>query len=613
MAEDMLDELGRNLDDDPSARHNLRATMSHTTHRRRGFAVFLALAGVVLVPAIAAAHPLGNFTINHYAGIRVEPDRVLLDVVIDQAEIPTFQARLDFDTDGDGEVSDAETDAGRVTACKGLEPSLGLGIDGVRQTLVLTEAGLTFPPGVGGLSTMRIVCGFVAATGSALPAGTRLTFADTSFPDRLGWREIVEEGSGMRLEGTDGALRTTGSSGRLTNYPTKLLTQALADTKVSMVAMPGGPTLAPFEIPDASPVPGAAVVPGASTAPVAGVAATPGVAVPASPAPAIASVPGGVTSGDLPSIFRAADLSPIVLLISILTAAVLGAGHALTPGHGKTLMAAYLVGTRGTPLHAAGLGLSVTLSHTLGILVLAALVVGAQGFLPPDVIVKAMPFVAAISIVLIGGWMLFGEGRRRWRAPAPNAAHAHTHGDEHEHGHDHPPEAAHAPAAAQPHAAALAPAAAYAHADAEPHDHGSDTDHGHAQGSAASGEHSHGGITHSHLPPAGTAISWRSLFVLGLAGGLIPSTSALLILLGSIAAGRPAFGFVLVVAFGLGMALVMSGIGLVLVLARGRLDRVDSASPLGRASGYVPLVASFLVFGLGLYLTFQAVAGNTTF
>ena len=127
------------------------------------------------------------------------------------------------------------------------------------------------------------------------------------------------------------------------------------------------------------------------------------------------------------------------------------------------------------------------------------------------------------------------------------------------------------------------------------------------------GVHSHGGVSHSHLPPAGTTISWRSLFVLGLAGGLIPSTSALLILLGSIAAGRPAFGFILVVAFGLGMALVMGGIGFALVLARGRLDRVDGASTLGRVSGYVPLVASVLVFGLGLYLTFQAVAGRATF
>src|SRR5678809_115296 len=96
----------------------------------------------------------------------------------------------------------------------------------------------------------------------------------------------------------------------------------------------------------------------------------------------------------------------------------------------RTLMAAYLVGTRGTPLHAAGLGLSVTVSHTLGILVLAGLVVGAQGFLPPDLIVKSAPMVAAISIVAIGGWMLFGEARRRWRLRRAESAHAHAHAHE---------------------------------------------------------------------------------------------------------------------------------------------------------------------------------------
>ncbi len=117
-------------------------------------------------------------------------------------------------------------------------------------------------------------------------------------------------------------------------------------------------------------------------------------------------------------------------------------------------------------------------------------------------------------------------------------------------------------------------------------------------------------MTHSHLPAAGATISWRSLFVLGLAGGLIPSTSALLILLGSIAAGRAGFGFVLVVAFGLGMALVMGGIGIALVLARGRVDRMAPTSPLGRLSATIPLAAAVLVFGLGLYLTAQAVGGT---
>ena len=156
------------------------------------------------------------------------------------------------------------------------------------------------------------------------------------------------------------------------------------------------------------------------------------------------AVPGGV-GGELPSIFRAADLTPLVLLLSLATAAALGAGHALTPGHGKTLMAAYLVGTRGTPVHAVGLGLSVTLSHTLGILVLAALVVGAQGLLPPDVVVRAAPLIAAVSIVAIGGWMLVRRGpaaargapgrgarrgsraRSRARSPARRTSTGHAH------------------------------------------------------------------------------------------------------------------------------------------------------------------------------------------
>ena len=82
---------------------------------------------LVVLPGLVAAHPLGNFTINHYAEVRVEPERVLLDVVIDQAEIPTFQARQAFDTDGDGEVSDDEVEAGRVTACDelALRPAAG--------------------------------------------------------------------------------------------------------------------------------------------------------------------------------------------------------------------------------------------------------------------------------------------------------------------------------------------------------------------------------------------------------------------------------------------------------------------------------------------------------
>jgi ABC-type nickel/cobalt efflux system permease component RcnA len=114
------------------------------------------------------------------------------------------------------------------------------------------------------------------------------------------------------------------------------------------------------------------------------------------------------------------------------------------------------------------------------------------------------------------------------------------------------------------------------------------------------------------MPAPGSTITWRSLFALGLAGGLIPSTSALLILLGSIATGRPVFGFVLVVAFGLGMAAVMAGIGLAIVAARGRLEQMPAGRGLARVREAVPLVAALLVFGFGIYLTVQAVGAAPT-
>ena len=561
-----------------------RRPATTSSGHRAGAVIVASLLALFLVPGLVAAHPLGNFTINHYAGVRIERDRILLDVVLDQAEIPAFQARLDLDLDGDGELSDEETAAGRIATCASLGRSLELRLDGKPLALELMEAGLTFPPGAGGLETMRSVCGYSAALATPLDGEHRVAFADRSFAERLGWREIVVEGSGVRVGPLVGELRSTSLSARLTAYPVDLLAQALADAAVEVQAIPGGAILPALDIPDADPVSnlGQASSP-TGGGPDTGGGPAPVEAMPEPQATALvgppgAAVPGGVASADLPSIFRTADLTPIVLVVSVLTAAALGAGHALTPGHGKTLMAAYLVGTRGTPVHAAGLGLSVALSHTLGILVLAALVTGAQGVLPPDVVVRTAPIVAAVSIVAIGGWMLLGEARRRLGAKA--RAHRHDHSHAHDHG----------------------------HAD---HGHNHGYDHRHTQ-KAPGGEHSHGGIRHTHLPPGGAPLSWRGLFVLGLAGGLIPSASALLILLGSIAAGRPAFGFVLVVAFGLGMAMVMAGIGLAIVLARGRLDRADAASRLGRAGAQLPLVASVVVLGFGLYLTVQALAGAPT-
>ncbi len=113
---------------------------------------------------------------------------------------------------------------------------------------------------------MRLVCGFAVPLAAPIAAGAHLTYADTSNPDRLGWREIVVQASGVTVAGVDGALRSATTSGRLTAYPTNLLTQALADKAVSIAVTPGGPTLAPFDIPDATPVPGAGDLAPASAA-----------------------------------------------------------------------------------------------------------------------------------------------------------------------------------------------------------------------------------------------------------------------------------------------------------------------------------------------------------
>jgi ABC-type nickel/cobalt efflux system permease component RcnA len=535
----------------------------------------------LLVPALALAHPLGNFTINHYAGIRVEPDRVILDVVIDQAEIPTFQEKLRIDTDGDGSVSDAETEAERIVACPALVSSLDLRIAGRTLSLVPLAAGLSFPPGAAGLETMRLSCTYSAALPAPLTAGTSVAFSDSSHRERLGWREVVVTGSGVSVAGA--GLPSSSVSNRLTSYPQDLLSQPLDVRAASFSVSPGGPTLPPFSVPETQPLPGS---PALYPTDLPGVA---GSTAPGATVPPTGAVPGGVGS-DISGLLQTQDLTPLVLLGSLLAAVALGAGHALTPGHGKTLMGAYLVGTRGTAVHAIALGLSVTVSHTLGILVLAAVIIGFRGVASPETFNRVAPIASGLLVLGIGAWLVAGQVRRR-RATSRSAGHAdHDHPHQHEHDHPHEPialaSAAHSPGA---------PATTAVEADTE-----------------SDGMHSHGGVRHSHLSPASSSLGWRSLFVLGLAGGIIPSTNALIILLATIATGRAVYGLVLVVAFGLGMAAVLGGVGLGLVFARDRLDRLPSRSSLGRVAGYAPIAAGVVVFALGIYLTTQAVGSGPT-
>ena len=512
-----------------------------------GIVAFLA---TVAVPAVTLAHPLGNFTINHFAAVRVAPDRVSLDVVIDRAEIPAFQERQRLDANGDGTLSPAELDGQPAAACEALAGDLSLTVNGAAVVPAVAAAGIAFPPGAGGLSTMRLVCEYGASIPAPLTATGSLAFEDRSFAARIGWREIVVLGDRVTVTGqAAGSVDPAGVSDRLTSYPTDLLKQPLDTRSVSAEIAPGGPALAPWTAPDATSLATRATPDTGTTA-------------------AIGAVPGGVGQ-DLAALVDVQDLTPVAILVSLAIAFGLGIVHAVSPGHGKTIMAAYLVGGRGSSRQAIGLGLAVTVSHTLGVLVLAGITLAASSVLPPERLYPVLGVASGGLVILIGGSLLWSRLRVALRAGGKGHGHEHQHEHPHAHGHDHPD-------------------APHPHAD----------EHGHPH-------------PHSHAPEPGDSISWRGLLALGLSGGLVPSASALILLLGSIAAGRVAYGLVLVVGFGLGMAVVLAGIGLLLVHARRFAERrlgegQTAVDRLRRVTLPIQLVTASLVVVLGVVLTGQA-------
>ncbi len=534
------------------------------------------------VAATVSAHPLGNFTINHYAGIVVAASEIRLDVVLDQAEIPTFQERQRLDTNGDGTISDAETEAERQAQCGRRLSDLRLTVGGVPAPLQLLASGLSFPPGAGGLSTMRVVCEYRSRLDGPLASGAQVTYEDTIFAERIGWREIVVQGDGMTIQAP--GLAHSSISARLTSYPKGLLSLPLDDRFVTFQVVPGGGrALAAWTAPDAFPLD--------APPPQSGALAAVSIGQPTS---AGAAVPGGVGT-EIAGLLKTQDLTPPIVVLSLLTAMVLGAGHALTPGHGKTIMAAYLVGTRGTARHALGLGMTVTVSHTLGVLGLAFVIL-AIGSVAPDQFNRSLAVLSGFLVIGIGLYLLFGRLRERWAArpfayaPAMIGPFepAHAHGPELELAHSHP------------HAVQLA----------HGHSPGSDTNAAPVLTDTAAHVHVHGSGPHQHLPAQSAPLTWRSLFVLGLFGGLVPSINALIILLATLATGRAAYGLILVVAFGIGMALVLGGIGLGLVYAARWMARSPSGSIFSRAVRWAPLATALIILGVGLFVTGQAILGS---
>jgi ABC-type nickel/cobalt efflux system permease component RcnA len=520
----------------------------------RRLAALLGLVLALALPASALAHPLGNFTINRYARLELQPTEVRLRYVVDMAEIPTFQEKAALERGLDG-YRDEHAEALR----RGLE----LSADGAPLPLRVESAQLELPPGQAGLPTLRLSLWLAAPL--AERAG-QLRFRDTNFSGRIGWREtIVRASQGVELS------ESTAPSQDLTNelrvYPDELLTRPLdvgeATTRFRVV---GG-------------------------------------AVSASPAPVdLGRLVGGAPAtgvpllGDAASLARmvaAGQLGPGAVVLALLLATLWGAAHALSPGHGKTIVAAYLVGSRGTARHALYLGLTVTATHTLGIYALGLITLFAAAVVLPERLYPWLSLGSGLAVVLVGASLFVARLRAGGRSDhrhghTDDHAHDHAHGDGHEHhadGHHH----------AHPHD--------HGH-DGQAHDHHRREEHGHDHHGHAHGHGHH----HDHKPPG--RVTPRSLIALGVAGGLLPCPSALVLLLGAIALGQVAFGLLLVFAFSLGLAGVLTAVGIALVHAR-RLLEAPRLSRLPRAAAlrWAPVLSALAVTLIGAAMSLQALVG----
>jgi ABC-type nickel/cobalt efflux system permease component RcnA len=452
--------------------------------------ILVAMPIAILVAAQAFGHPMGNFSISHYAGIGIRTDSVELEYLIDMAEIPTFQEM---------QKSDTHTKAYLESKAAEFAQGLSVTVDGKRAALKPVSQNVIFPQGAGNLPTMKM--GFVYR--AALPETCRakaceISYSDANFPDRAGWKEIVVSiGKGVRREGPE--LFKVDRSAHLTDYPTDLIDSPPQDlsAKVSFAVVPPPP--APKAAPQVAPEPRMT-----TTAPV-----------------RLQANKQTPPRNAFTELMTHREISFGFALLAALIAAGLGALHAMEPGHGKTIVAAYLVGSKGTARHAVLLGLIVTVSHTAGVYLLGAVTLYAQKYIMPD---RLYPYLGVLSGILIAGMGIYILLKRL----AGDEFSAHIHG---------------------------------------------------------AGGHSHG------VPGK------RQLLVLGITGGMVPCPAALVVLLSAVALHRVGFGLFLIVAFSLGLATVLIGMGLTAVYAGRLLAKVPIEGKMVRL--WMPAMSAAMITILG--------------
>jgi nickel/cobalt transporter (NicO) family protein len=469
--------------------------------------LLLAALAALALPVAASAHPLGNFTINRFSRIEPSGDRIYVLYVLDMAEIPTFQAKSTV------------ADEGARAYAQGLATSIGRGldlsVDGRRLALRPLRNALAFPPGQAGLHTTRLE---VVYQSEPLRGGkpTRLDYRDANYAERIGWKEVVvRAGSDARLDSA--SVPGKSISDELRSYPKDLLQSPLGVTEARAEIVPGsGPGVPPDVLSRKA------------------LRARVGVRA--------------VADRGFASLIAKDRRSTGFVFLSLLVALFWGAVHAFSPGHGKSIVAAYLVGSRGTARHAALLGLTVTITHTIGVFALGFVTLALSAFLVPEQLYPWLNFVSALLVVGVGVSVLRWRVRD-WKRSRVHSTHLHDHEDEHGHTHE-----------------------------GDPHDH-----HGH----------------HHHEP----ATNVQQLLGVGISGGLIPCPTALVVLLAAISLHRVGYGLLLIFAFSVGLAAAMTSIGLLAVTAKRAFSRLDFEAGAVRL---LPAISAFVIVGLGLAMTLRA-------
>jgi ABC-type nickel/cobalt efflux system permease component RcnA len=565
--------------------------------------LFLTLGALQTARADTVASLLGNYTINQYAGLHVDKKQVKLHFVVVYGQLPALSALHKADTNADGVTSQAERDAYAKKLAPGFAHDLKLTVNGRRVPLKLRKWTSSLPSEATGFS-LRLEAHYTGA----LPAGVsasdvrHLKFDNTNYAGRVGWHEIVvKSGAGMRIFNTN-AVSSSLTDGLSVN-PEKLPPGGALDERSVHLAFTAGAVPAGAVLLAPRDTRGKRVAAGSGSGERSGIQAT-----------GVASTWLNSQTKGLVDMISARHVGVGVMLLALLIALVLGALHAFSPGHGKTVVGAYLIGSRGTARHAIFLGLTVTITHTLGVFALGLATLLAAQYVMPQQLFPILSLVSGLLVVVIGLFMFIQRLRGK--------SHGHTHGHRHEHGHLHEPALAGGAALAgggHSHShgfesvAARTPAHA-SHTHAHPHHHHDHDAHGHhehvheqvmADGTLM---HSHGGKMHTHLPPGanGEGVSWKSLLGLGISGGLIPCPSAMVLLLATIALHKTAYGLVLVLAFSVGLAITLSAVGMAFLYAR-RIF-VHARVP-GRLVQVMPVLSAAVITGIGAVICYGALAG----